>query len=211
MKKASIKRVGMILLTTMMIPVTLLAHSGRTDSRGGHRDTKNKSGLGSYHYHCGGYPAHLHTNGVCPYKSTTTSSISNQSTNTNSSSTTSTKKSTPKYTEKELAFVINGETVKINTINVNSTNLVELKVLCEKLGISMTYDPTIKSIKCIKGDTSFTLVIDSKKFWLNGNLSTLNVAPIAYNGRTMVPARVIAEAIGKVVTYNSTTDSIIIE
>ena len=37
------------------------AHSGRTDAYGGH------SGLGSYHYHCGGHPAHLHTNGVCPY------------------------------------------------------------------------------------------------------------------------------------------------
>ena len=28
------------------------AHSGRTDASGGHRDNKNKSGLGSYHYHC---------------------------------------------------------------------------------------------------------------------------------------------------------------
>lgn len=44
------------------------AHSGRTDSRGGHKDNQNKSGLGYYHYHCGGYPAHLHTDGVCPYK-----------------------------------------------------------------------------------------------------------------------------------------------
>lgn len=26
------------------------AHSGRTDSSGGHKDNKNKSGLGSYHY-----------------------------------------------------------------------------------------------------------------------------------------------------------------
>ena len=43
------------------------AHSGRTDSSGGHRDNRNASGLGSYHYHCGGYPAHLHENGVCPY------------------------------------------------------------------------------------------------------------------------------------------------
>ena len=43
------------------------AHSGRTDANGGHRDKKNVSGLGSYHYHCGGHPAHLHTNGVCPY------------------------------------------------------------------------------------------------------------------------------------------------
>ncbi|MEY8336729.1 YHYH domain-containing protein [Lachnospiraceae bacterium 62-35] len=47
--------------------ITAEAHSGRTDSQGGHKDNKNKSGLGSYHYHCGGYPAHLHTNGVCPY------------------------------------------------------------------------------------------------------------------------------------------------
>lgn len=42
------------------------AHSGRTDSSGGHHDYKNKSGLGSYHYHHG-YSAHLHPNGVCPY------------------------------------------------------------------------------------------------------------------------------------------------
>ena len=43
------------------------AHPGRTDANGGHRDNKNVSGLGSYHYHCGGHPAHLHPNGVCPY------------------------------------------------------------------------------------------------------------------------------------------------
>lgn len=43
------------------------AHSGRTDASGGHKDNKNKSGLGNYHYHCGGYPAHLHEGGICPY------------------------------------------------------------------------------------------------------------------------------------------------
>ena len=43
------------------------AHPGRTDANGGHRDNKNKSGLGSYHYHCGGNPAHLHEGGICPY------------------------------------------------------------------------------------------------------------------------------------------------
>ncbi|MDO5338351.1 MAG: YHYH domain-containing protein [Eubacteriales bacterium] len=47
------------------------AHSGRTDGSGGHHDNRNASGLGSYHYHCGGHPAHLHTGGVCPYSSDT--------------------------------------------------------------------------------------------------------------------------------------------
>lgn len=50
------------------------AHSGRTDANGGHKDNKNKSGLGSYHYHCGGHPAHLHPDGVCPYASTSSAS-----------------------------------------------------------------------------------------------------------------------------------------
>lgn len=62
--------IGLLLLfVCLACIITTLAHSGRTDSSGGHRDNNNKSGLGSYHYHCDGYPAHLHTNGVCPYTS----------------------------------------------------------------------------------------------------------------------------------------------
>lgn len=208
MKKINIKHLGIVLLTIMMIPATLFAHGGRTDSSGGHKDNKNKSGLGSYHYHCGGYPAHLHSNGVCPYSSSSSNTSSNSSSSKNSTSTT---KSTPTYTEKEETFIIAGETVKINTINIDSTNLVELKTLCEKLGISTTYDSSVKSIDCVKGSTSFTLQIDSKNLWLNGTLSTLNVAPVAHNGRTMIPARVVAEAIGKTVTYDSSNNQIIIE
>ncbi len=56
-------------------PIDVQAHSGRTDSSGGHRDNKNKSGLGSYHYHCGGHPPHLHSGGVCPYAPKDTISI----------------------------------------------------------------------------------------------------------------------------------------
>lgn len=50
------------------LALTAQAHSGRTDASGGHHDYKNKSGLGSYHYHHG-YPAHLHPDGFCPYDS----------------------------------------------------------------------------------------------------------------------------------------------
>ena len=76
-----LKRIIAILMICLTITVTLPteflnttltvdAHSGRTDRYGGHKDNKNKSGLGYYHYHCGGYPAHLHDNGVCPYAGT---------------------------------------------------------------------------------------------------------------------------------------------
>lgn len=67
MNKKRVKIFSIILLVLSIISINIftLAHSGRTDSRGGHKDNKNKSGLGSYH--CGGHPAHLHNNGVCPY------------------------------------------------------------------------------------------------------------------------------------------------
>ena len=63
------KRVFSVLTICLMIvslSLSAFAHGGRTDGSGGHKDNKNKSGLGGYHYHCGGYPAHLHTGGVCP-------------------------------------------------------------------------------------------------------------------------------------------------
>ena len=82
-----------IILTILSIQINVYSHSGRTDANGGHRDNKNKSGLGSYHYHCGGHPAHLHPNGVCPYsssgKSSTSGSSSSSGTSSSSSSTSS--------------------------------------------------------------------------------------------------------------------------
>lgn len=66
------------LLLVVASATTAFAHSGRTDSSGGHRDNKNKSGLGSYHYHCGGYPAHLHSGGYCPYRDVFPSSVKSQ-------------------------------------------------------------------------------------------------------------------------------------
>lgn len=63
----------------LCMPGAALAHRGRTDASGGHRDNKNASGLGSYHYHHG-YEAHLHPNGVCPYEGggTTSTQASSQ-------------------------------------------------------------------------------------------------------------------------------------
>lgn len=93
------------------------AHSGRTDASGGHKDNKNVSGLGYYHYHCGGNPPHLHSNGVCPYSTPkitytpiATPSISNYSvTSTPSTSLTA------KLTVDKPPFP-----VKLNNLNINN-------------------------------------------------------------------------------------------
>lgn len=190
-----------ILAALLILPITLFAHAGRTDSNGGHKDNKNKSGLGPYHYHCGEYPAHLHENGICPYKQSSIATVPSRDS----------EKSTFKYTEKESTFIINGTSMKINTINVNGTNLVELRTLCNELGISVAYNPEMKSMACTKGDISFILQIDSNILWLNDELHTLDITPIVHKGKTMIPARVVAEAVGKVVAYNASNGQIAIQ
>lgn len=59
MKKG--KWMALVLAVTLCIG-SASAHPGRTDANGGHYNHST----GEYHYHHG-YPAHQHTDGVCPY------------------------------------------------------------------------------------------------------------------------------------------------
>lgn len=117
-----------LLSSFIITPSSVNAHSGRTDSNGGHKDKKNVSGLGPYHYHCGGYPAHLHTNGVCPYKS---SNSSNSSSSSNSSATES--KRTAELEAQRIENAKNEERIKgynqgyEDSYNEKSSNLSSYK------------------------------------------------------------------------------------
>lgn len=73
--KKKIFRFVLVTLFLLIIPVSVLAHPGRTDSSGGHY---NRS-TGKYHYHHG-YPEHQHPNGVCPYEKKTSSDTTTKTT-----------------------------------------------------------------------------------------------------------------------------------
>ncbi len=59
------KRLLFTMFVVLLLSITVCAHSGGTDSKGGHY---NRS-TGEYHYHHG-KPAHDHPGGVCPYTET---------------------------------------------------------------------------------------------------------------------------------------------
>jgi hypothetical protein len=67
--------VFLMLLLLLSAPVCL-AHSGGTDSKGGHW---NRS-TGEYHYHHG-YSAHQHENGICPYETKSIAKTTTKKTN----------------------------------------------------------------------------------------------------------------------------------
>lgn len=102
-------------MTIILIFSSCTAHSGRTDRYGGHKDNKNVSGLGSYHYHCGGYPAHLHENGVCPYTNST-SNVKNNSQNSSRSVNTTNSYTTNKPVQEPVNIPV--ENIKLNQSSI---------------------------------------------------------------------------------------------
>ncbi len=171
MRKNKLKIISILLiaLSIISIGVNAYGHSGRTDSSGGHKDNKNKSGLGSYHYHCGGHPAHLHTNGVCPYSSSSLSSKSS----TSSSSTSSTK---------ETSTVLTTIVVTDIKINENVTSMKEGE--SQKLTATITpNDANDKNITWKSSDESIATVsttgeVVAKKY------GTVDIMATSSNGKT---------------------------
>lgn len=105
MKKA------VIVVLILLLCHVAFAHSGGTDSKGGHTDRST----GEYHYHHG-YSAHQHENGVCPYDNDDKTTSSGSSTRSSSGST-----ATTSFMHSDLKRGDRGEYVKNlqNRLNMN--------------------------------------------------------------------------------------------
>lgn len=186
--------IGVVFMVVLCICFSSNAHSGRTDSSGGHKDNKNKSGLGSYHYHCGGHPAHLHTNGVCPYSSASSKSNSSSSKSKSSKSSSSAKSNTSnsKSSTSSSSSKSNSNTkstISVTSIKINE-NVSELKV-GENKSLTGTISPsnaTDKTITWKSSDESIatvstngeikakkegTIIITAKT--ANGKIDSINI------------------------------------
>ena len=201
--KKKIISILLIILSIISIGVNAYAHSGRTDSSGGHKDNNNKSGLGSYH--CGGHPAHLHTNGVCPYSSSSSASKSS----TSSSSASSAKTTSPVPTTIAVTDI---------KINENVTNMEEGEN--KKLTTIITPDnATNKNITWKSSDESIATVsttgeVTAKKYGTvditatstNGKTSTIKIN-IKESPKTENSAIINTSSTNKNNTTNTTTNS----
>lgn len=174
--KKKIISIILIILSVIFIGANTYAHSGRTDSNGGHKDNKNKSGLGSYHYHCGGHPAHLHTNGVCPYSSSTSSNKSSSSSNKGSQkkSTTTTKTQT---TTVPANVAVTG--IQINE-NIKSLEVGESKLLTATITPSNATDKNITW----KSSNESVATISSSGEVVAKKAGTVDITATSSNGKT---------------------------
>lgn len=187
MKKGKTKIIINVILTIsiILIGINTYAHSGRTDSSGGHKDNKNKSGLGSYHYHCGGNPAHLHTNGSCPYSSNSKSSGTGSSTKSTKNSTPSsssttesgTTQATKTTTEAPKTVIATG--IQINE-NIESLEAGKSQTLTATITPS---DTTDKNITWKSSDDSIATVSSTGEIMAK-KAGTVEITANTSNGKT---------------------------
>jgi endonuclease YncB( thermonuclease family) len=92
----------------------------------------------------------------------------------------------------------------------NGRTLVPLRAIFEALGAELNWDPGTRTVTGTKDGTVVTLTIDSKIAYINGSAKELDAPAVIVSGRTMVPARFIAESLGAQVGWDSNSKTVLV-
>jgi len=76
-----------------------------------------------------------------------------------------------------------------------------VRFIAEELGAEVDWDPASRTVTIEANDDVIILTIGSNSFTMNGETQQMDVAPRLAGGRTLVPVRFIAEALGKCVDW----------
>ncbi|NLL35637.1 MAG: copper amine oxidase N-terminal domain-containing protein, partial [Clostridiales bacterium] len=88
------------------------------------------------------------------------------------------------------------------------------RYLAYSLGVTeegVTWDGATKKVGTASDETDIALTIGSNTMTVNQDPIQMDVAPEIKNGRTMLPARWVAEALGAEVDWDETTKQAIIK
>jgi len=91
---------------------------------------------------------------------------------------------------------------------INDRTMVPMRAIFEELGATVVWDDATKGITAKKDGKTIRLTLNRKTAYINGSANTLDTAPTALNGRTMVPARFVAEAMGCIVQWDARTQTV---
>jgi len=92
--------------------------------------------------------------------------------------------------------------IEVCPIDENGRTLVPVRFISESLGAKVGWEPKISTVTITYKGKKISTVVGQKRINANGKQISLEVAAKEINGRTFVPFRAIAEALGKKVFYD---------
>ena len=100
---------------------------------------------------------------------------------------------------------VNGKMVKIADvvpyINAEERTMVPLRFIAEAFGCKVEYDDATRGITITGTDTEIKMTVEDKAYTVNNQAMEMDTVPVIENERTLVPVRMVAEGLGKVVEY----------
>ncbi|MBR5535499.1 MAG: glycoside hydrolase family 88 protein [Clostridia bacterium] len=111
-------------------------------------------------------------------------------------------------------YVYNG--MKVNKldaapfVNNEGNTMVPLRALGEALGAKVVWNDDLKAATIVKNDTVLQFAINSPCYYVDSTRFMAASAPALVNGRTYLPLRVAAEALGRKLYWNGDKKIIII-
>ena len=95
-------------------------------------------------------------------------------------------------------------------IDANGRTMVPVRFISEALAAKVDWDDNTRTVIVTKGSTVIKLVIGSRQIIINGTAATMDTAAIIRDGRTFVPVRFIAEALGLTVGWDGASRTVIL-
>lgn len=116
----------------------------------------------------------------------------------------------PPALAQNVTVLVNGQAMSFDQPPVmrNSRVFVPMRAIFERLGSTVVYSNG--NINAQGNGRSVHLTIGSTKASVNGNPLTMDVAPFSVAGRTEVPLRFVAQALGANVNWNSNNSTVAI-
>ena len=129
-----------------------------------------------------------------------------------------------KWGKTVIELQINNKNMKVNGVQkeidpgrdtvpmiYNDRTLIPIRAVFEAMGGSVGYYDKEQKITLKIAEKTLEMWVNKTSLKLNGNTKSMDVAPMVFNGRTMVPVRFVAENFGYEVQWKENEQKIIIQ
>lgn len=86
--------------------------------------------------------------------------------------------------------------------------MVPIRLVSEALGADVDWDQATRQVTLSRAGVTIVMTVDSKTAYVDGKAMEMDVAPYIVGGRTLIPARYVAEFFGQKVEWDSTTRTV---